>query len=256
MFKISLRIVQQLRFASLYCPASVVGFTKNITDINNKCYCHVSTRTVATSSGTQYLKELINDGKWSVKKALRKVGVFDVSKTRLKRNGYLIYGDIADNFDYNYFFKKFSLPDTFHSWFLVMELHVWMALVRLMAEADEGRFLRNTVIEAMWEDISKKSGLLGVENISRARSQIKILNEEFQAALLSYDEGLLSDDIVLAGALWRRFFCRECTDPELIELLVKYVRKQVKYFDTLTREDIILQRNFKWFPIEKEKLCN
>lgn len=68
---------------------------------------------------------------------------------------------------------------------------------------------------------------LQAENVSSARAQIKVLSEEFQAALLGYDEGLLSDDIVLAGALWRRFFSKECNDPELVELLVKYVRKQV-----------------------------
>jgi cytochrome b pre-mRNA-processing protein 3 len=60
------------------------------------------------------------------------------------------------------------------------------------------------------------------------RSQIQILSQQFQAALITYDEGLASDDKALAGALWRRFFGRKCGDYQQLEELVKYVRKQVR----------------------------
>lgn len=56
------------------------------------------------------------------------------------------------------------------------------------------------------------------------------MSEGFQAALVNYDEGILSDDKVLAGALWRRFFDRNCTARQL-EVMVKYVRQSVsKHF--------------------------
>ena len=42
-------------------------------------------------------------------------------------------------------------------------------------------------------------------------------------------QGLLSDDTVLAGALWRNFFEMDCADVEHIEKLVQYVRKQVSF---------------------------
>ena len=32
------------------------------------------------------------------------------------------------------FFRVCDLPDTFQSWFLVTQLHVWMSLVRLKQE--------------------------------------------------------------------------------------------------------------------------
>lgn len=59
--------------------------------------------------------------------------------------------------------------------------------------------------------------------------QIKELSEQFNAALIGYDEGIQSDDKVLAGALWRRFFCSECNNPEHVETLVIYIRKQVSF---------------------------
>lgn len=40
-------------------------------------------------------------------------------------------------------------------------------------------------------------------------------------------QGILSDDCVLAAALWRNLFNRQCDDPRQLELLVEYVRKQV-----------------------------
>lgn len=59
--------------------------------------------------------------------------------------------------------------------------------------------------------------------------QISELSEQLQASLIAYDEGILSDDVVLAGALWRRIFQYGPFEPAKLELLVEYVRKQVIY---------------------------
>lgn len=61
------------------------------------------------------------------------------------------------------------------------------------------------------------------------RKQIEELSHQFNASIIGYDEGILSDDKVLAGALWRRFFCLECNNPEHVELLLNYVRIQVSF---------------------------
>lgn len=50
---------------------------------------------------------------------------------------------------------------------------------------------------------------------------------QFNAAVLSYDEGLLSNDQVLAAAVWRRLLQSECNNPEQLERLVHYIRKTV-----------------------------
>lgn len=53
------------------------------------------------------------------------------------------------------------------------------------------------------------------------------LSDQLRAALIGYDEGWLSNDMVLASMVWRRIFNKECNDPEKIEIVVKYIRKQV-----------------------------
>lgn len=127
-------------------------------------------------------KTLENDGIF--KKVLKKVGFAENSKSvsflyslsmlklnvvplqRLKITSMLLYESVADSVNYIEFFEKYKMPNTFNSWFLVTELHVWMLLVRAMAEGSEsgedGRFLRNSIVEAMWTDVNTRAKKLGV----------------------------------------------------------------------------------------------
>nr|CAD7454953.1 unnamed protein product [Timema tahoe] len=184
-----------------------------------------------------------------VKRMMKRAGWFNTSKTRLRVSGYYLYENVADKVDYALFFKEFKLSDTFFSWFLVTELHVWMTLVRVMAEGKDGRFTRNVVVEAMWSDTATRAKKLGPVNPAGVKEQIHDLSQQFNAALLSYDEGLLGDDRVLAGAIWRRFFQREVDSPQGIERLVSYIRQQVKLLDALTREEVLLKPNIKWISL-------
>lgn len=62
---------------------------------------------------------------------------------------------------------------------------------------------------------------------SRKKRDLEILSQQFQAALTGYDEGLLNNDMVLAGAVWRRFYQMTCQDATDVEKIVEYIRKQV-----------------------------
>lgn len=71
--------------------------------------------------------------------------------------------------------EELNLPDTFASWFTITELHVWLLLVRYMAEdivpgvedkkkyvKGDGHFVRNCIIEALWADVGNRIKLLDV----------------------------------------------------------------------------------------------
>ncbi|XP_068148596.1 ubiquinol-cytochrome-c reductase complex assembly factor 1 [Drosophila tropicalis] len=193
-----------------------------------------------------------------LKRVLNKVGFAPNTKARLKVASHLLYESVADKINYVAFFRDFNLPNTFNSWFLVTELHVWLLLMRSMAEGSEtgedGRFLRNCIVEAMWGDVNTRAKKLGANNPSRTRQQIETLSEQFQAALIAYDEGIMSDDRVLACALWRRFFEMNCTDYTQIERLVKYVRKQALMLDSLTRDQFITKPKVAWHDLDKCKV--
>ncbi|XP_016990294.1 ubiquinol-cytochrome-c reductase complex assembly factor 1 [Drosophila rhopaloa] len=190
-----------------------------------------------------------------LKRVLNKVGFTPNSKARLKVTSHLLYESVADKINYVAFFRDFNLPNTFNSWFLVTELHVWLLLMRSMAEGSEtgedGRFLRNCIVEAMWGDVNTRAKKLGAHNPSRTRQQIETLSEQFQAALITYDEGIMSDDRVLACALWRRFFEMNCDDYAQIERLVKYVRQQAVMLDSLSRDQFIIKPKVAWLDLDK-----
>ncbi|XP_065360979.1 ubiquinol-cytochrome-c reductase complex assembly factor 1 [Calliphora vicina] len=215
-------------------------------------YCSAST-TATTPVGVTDKSNAADNG--ILKRVLKKVGFTPNSKARLRVSSHMLYESVADKINYLAFFKDFDMPNTFNSWFLVTELHVWMLLLRSMAEGSEtgedGRFLRNCIVEAMWGDVNTRAKKLGANNPSRTRQQIEELSEQFQAALIAYDEGIMSEDRVLAAALWRRFFELNCEEYERIERLVKYVRSQVQMLDNLSRQDFLIKPKIPWQDLDK-----
>ena len=49
-----------------------------------------------------------------------------VPVTKLKASGYILLTHCAQRTELLRFFETFDMPDTFYSWFLVTELHVWL----------------------------------------------------------------------------------------------------------------------------------
>jgi len=53
----------------------------------------------------------------------------DIMKGRVKVNSFFLYAGITKQVNYIEFFKIVPMDDTFNSWFLITELHVWMLMV-------------------------------------------------------------------------------------------------------------------------------
>lgn len=58
-------------------------------------------------------------------------------------------------------FLELNLPDTFNSWFIITELHLWMIFARMMNESTKGSMIRNFIMEALWNDVEFRSKKLG-----------------------------------------------------------------------------------------------
>lgn len=204
-------------------------------------YCKAAN---ATNTNTDIPK--VVSGPEGLKKFLIRVGI---TKYRLMALGYLRYGHIVNKLNYSAFYEEFKMPDTFFSWFLVTELHVWMLMVRYMGEGKDGKLVRHNLVEAMWKDIDGRVNKLGEINPTRKNKQIMRLSSQFNAALIDYDEGLLSEDKVLAAAIWRMFFNSENNNPEQIETVVIYVRKQIHLLDKIPSEEILRNSKLDWIDL-------
>lgn len=78
------------------------------------------------------------------------------------------------------------------------------------------------------------------------KKQIQELVNEFQAYLFSFDEGLLTSDVVLAGAIWRHLFGQEDFNPKHLSLMVDYIRHNISNLDNINYEHLIDKRCVQW----------
>ncbi|KAK0094987.1 hypothetical protein PV326_009488 [Microctonus aethiopoides] len=136
-----------------------------------------------------------------------------------RARGSLLYTYACDHLDYVGIMKDFKMPDTYFSWFLITELHVWMLMVRLAAGGDAGIDMRKSLVSAMWKDVDVRKRKLGNVRGKEIAKQMQELGYQFNAAIIGYDEGLNGNDQALAGAIWRTILEMKCDDPELIQTL-------------------------------------
>lgn len=214
---------------------------------NDTFTCNFINKRQVSRVTTQYMEPGI------IKRIFRKFGKLDYSHNNLKHGGYLLYEKCADEISFEEFRNFCNLPDTFFSWFLITEFHVWMCMVRAMHEGSEGRCVRNAIVSTLWQDASARMKKLGDIPLSKRKEQLDELYEQFIAALFLYDEGLQSNDKVLAGAIWRRLLQSECDIAEIVESLVHYVRKQALHLESLSREDILINGKITWLPLTPSK---
>ncbi|KAL8619274.1 hypothetical protein ACOMHN_056918 [Nucella lapillus] len=177
-------------------------------------------------------------------------------KAVLNLSGFRLYICCTELVDHQQFFKELTMPDTFNSWFLVTDLHVWLSMVRLAHLGKDGRLLRNCLVKALWEDVEARSKQLGEAASLTARKEgVRQLADLFHASLFAYDEGLLGNDQVLAGAVWRIFFgMDQDVDPAHIELVVSYIRKQVAHIDQQEEAAILSRGVMTFLPLKGEEI--
>lgn len=184
-------------------------------------------------------------------KGIQKVSHFKVSKAELSQAAYFTYEDLVEMIPIEQFFIEFQMPDTFASWFTIVELHLWIISARLMKEETIGYYARDMLTEAFFRDVVHRSALLGPRASLYRQKQVSILGYQFTAAYYGYDEGVQSSDKVLAAIVWRRFFGFECDDARQIERIVKYIRIQLNHLCYLTFDDIMFQRQDLLIPLSK-----
>lgn len=176
------------------------------------------------------------------------VGLGEVNKFALRRATIFHYEACTDKLDPEIFFEHLHLKDTLYSFYLIIQLHVWMCQVRSMAEGPEGRMLRNEIIERMWQDMDVRLSKIEVYSSSKRKSLLTDLLYHHQGAIFSYDEGMLTDDKTLANAIWRTLYSKETVEPQILEMAVKYVRTQLSHLRSIGPREWCLDGKFDWAP--------
>ncbi|XP_035828557.1 ubiquinol-cytochrome-c reductase complex assembly factor 1 isoform X2 [Aplysia californica] len=161
-------------------------------------------------------------------------GKLQVPNRRLKLSGYNLYVCCTDFIDFPEFVKETGIPDTFNSWFSLLQLHLWLVYVKLSQMGPEGFLLKNHMYSSMWHGVEKRlekfEDMLGSER----RKAVKNFYSMMVLSIMHYDEAILSSDKLLANALWLQLFGQDAdVAPDKLALMVEYIRKQVQYHDSL-----------------------
>uniref|UniRef100_G3T995 Ubiquinol-cytochrome c reductase complex assembly factor 1 n=2 Tax=Loxodonta africana TaxID=9785 RepID=G3T995_LOXAF len=208
---------------------------------------HTTNKLLTTKGSPQPVEEKVG-ALTKIIEAMGFTGPLKYSKWKIKIAALRMYTSCVEKTDFEEFFRRCQIPDTFNSWFLITLLHVWMCLVRMKQEGRSGKYMCHIIVHFMWQDVEQRSKVMGVNPYILKKNMI-FMTDSFYAAVLGYDEGILSDDHALAAALWRSLFSRKCEDPRHLELLVEYVRKQMQYLDSMNGEDLLLTGEVSWRPL-------
>lgn len=178
----------------------------------------------------------------------RQLGMYALPKYKMCENAAWLYVASTDKIKTSTFCNEWHLEDTFEGWFNTTLIHIWMLFCRVMKEGKEGRFIRDEMSQILWEDVEVRYKLhFPSVGASNRKQYLVELGHIFKAALMSLDEGLLTDDKTLAAAIWRVVYARNCDDPRLLEKIVQYSRTQIDHLMETDREIFLTNgKAFEW----------
>lgn len=129
-----------------------------------------------------------------------------------------------------FYYETLALPQSFSQWFQITALHYWILSVRMRAMPFKyGRNYQQKLVDRIFKDMElRMAEELNINSNRIIEGYLKEYHKQLLGSVLSYDEGLLTDDITLASALWRNVFNgNPNADMRHIEALVGYVRSQL-----------------------------
>lgn len=143
-----------------------------------------------------------------------------------------------------------GLPDTFQSWFLVQQLHIWMLLVRSKTEGSDGKHFHKQLVQFFWQDVEHRMTLMRVEDVTIKSESNRELNSMFYGLLFAYDEGLAKDDQVLAAAVWRNLFHASKATATLhdVTLVVEYIRRELAALEKFESDTMLKTGSIQFGP--------
>ncbi|EXJ74492.1 uncharacterized protein A1O5_02788 [Cladophialophora psammophila CBS 110553] len=150
---------------------------------------------------------------------------------------------LSENKD-SWWFNTLDMPPTFSTWSQVTFLHMYVIVTHLRAALDsEADFqdYHRYLIEHFSRAAEDKMVVLHNLSAQGIRSRyLKDLFLQWRGILVSYDEGLVRGDAVLASAIWRNLFRGdEQVDWEKVALVVAFLRRAVRRGGLLTMEELL-----------------
>lgn len=128
-----------------------------------------------------------------------------------------------------------GLPRTYQTWFQLTNLHIYLMLVRFRAlPAEAGPVYAQELINHFFIDAeSRMRERFGVQTGRLVKGYMRDMHMQHRGAVLGLDEGLASNDVRLAQALWRNVWGAGWGNVAGVKRKVRGIDKSVKGEDEL-----------------------
>lgn len=126
--------------------------------------------------------------------------------------------------------KGLGLPVTFNIWAQIMFLHMYILTTRLRAFPEKHvRIWEQNLLDHFFYAAEDRMAMYhGMAAKGIRNKYLKDLWVQWRGVLLSYDEGLVKGDAVLAAAIWRNIWqASEDADIADIAAVVAYMRHEI-----------------------------
>lgn len=113
-------------------------------------------------------------------------------------------------------------------------LHMWLLVIRLRCfDNKEWQAWQKGLVDHFFNDAEAKMGDIHGMTSRMIRSRyLSTLFESWRGVILSYDEGLVKSDAVLAAAVWRNLYkSKEDVDMRYVAAIVSWIRRVVRTLD-------------------------
>ncbi|KAF2763395.1 hypothetical protein EJ05DRAFT_472304 [Pseudovirgaria hyperparasitica] len=140
----------------------------------------------------------------------------------------------------SWWFDDAKLPATFATWAQVSFLHIYLlhTRLRLFPTSSAGTWQQHLIDHFF--NMAEKRMITHhlISSSAKRQSFLKGLSSQWRGAILSYDEGLMRGDAVLAAAVWRNVFnANEDVNGKVLAMIVGWMRKELWRLDQLGDED-------------------
>ncbi|KAF2852635.1 hypothetical protein T440DRAFT_446385 [Plenodomus tracheiphilus IPT5] len=185
---------------------------------------------VAYGATRDLIKECTKPGDYKIPQALVKDGEIPVDE-----NGTHI-GEAE-----GWWYDTLGLKPTFSNWSQITFLHMYMLQVRfrMFPKTHAPVWIQHLTNQAFYAAEDRLVIWHKFNANSLRQKQLKDMFSQWRAVLLSYDEGLIKGDAMLAAAVWRNLFsAREDIDFEKLAQIVGYLRRELKRLDMATDDEV------------------
>ncbi|KAF2126102.1 hypothetical protein P153DRAFT_369458 [Dothidotthia symphoricarpi CBS 119687] len=185
---------------------------------------------VAYGATRDLVKECSRPGDYKIPQALLKKGEIPVDDNGV----HLGEGE-------GWWYDTLGLTPTFSNWTQITFIHMYMLQVRfrMFPESHASVWIQHLTNQAFYAAEDRLVIWHKFHANTLRQKHLKDMFSQWRAVLLSYDEGLVKGDAMMAAAIWRNLLgSREDVDFQQLAQIVGYMRREMKRLDMASDDEV------------------